>query len=247
MAIETWLGSGHVSMRPYGSTAPFERVGNCSRLEFNISEATVTLRDFTQPGGGTYDEVRRVDTVEVGMTLHDLNTANLVRQLFGTSSAVASAPVASEEHTAKKGQVVALDKMPLTITTVKSEDGLTTYTAGTDYSLSGAGLYIPEDSTIPNEAVIDVAYTSANCDVIEALTTSAQAYELLFEGMNEAGTNKRANLRVYRVRIGAAQGLNWIGEDFAAMEVSGTSLKDPTKTGAGKSTYFRVEKEKAAA
>lgn len=245
MAIETWLGSGHVSLRPYGSTAPFERVGNCSKLEFNISETTVTQTDFTQPGGGTYDEVRRIDTVEVSLTLHDLSTANLVRQLFGTSSAVTSEAVASETHTAQKGQVVALDKMPLSITTVKSQDGLTTYAVDTDYSLSGAGLYIPEGSTIPDAAVIDVAYTSANADVIEALTTAAGAYELLFEGMNEAGTNKRANLRVYRVRIGAAQGLGWIGTDFAAMDVTGTALKDTTKTGAGKSTYFRVEKEKA--
>lgn len=245
MAIETWLGSGHVSLREYGTTVPFQRVGNCSRLEFNLNETTIEQRDFTSPGGGTYDEVRRIESVEMGMTLHDLNTANLARVLYADTSTVAAASAIAESHTAKPGQVVALNKMPLAITSVKSQDDVTTYTEGTDYSLSGAGLYIPADSTIAADATINVIYTCPDYDVIEALTTSGKAYELLFEGMNEGGTNKRSNVRVYRVRIGAAQGLNWIGEDFAAMEVTGKLLKDPTKTGANKSTYFRVEKETA--
>lgn len=245
MAIETWLGSGHVSLRAYGSTVPFERVGNCSRLEFNINEQTIELKDHTSPGGGTYDEVRRIDSVEMGMTLHDLNTANLARVLYADFSTVASATAIAEAHTAALGKVIALAKMPLTITSVKSADDVTTYVADTDYSLTGAGLYIPADSNIPAAATVNVVYVCADYDVIEALTTAGLAYELMFEGMNEGGTNKRSNIKVYRVRIGAAQGLNWIGEEFAALEVTGKLLKDPTKTGVGKSTYFRVEKEAA--
>jgi hypothetical protein len=246
MAIETWLGSGHVSLRVYGSTVPFQRVGNCSRLEFNLNETTIEQRDFTSGGGGTYDEVRRIESVEMGMTLHDLNTANLARVLYADTSSVASAAVSNELKVANLDRVIALAKMPLTITSVKSQDDVTTYVAGDDYSLSGAGIYIPAGSSIPEDATVKVSYTCANYDVIEALTTTGLAYELMFEGLNEGGTNKRGNVHVYRVRIGAAQGLNWIGEDFAALEVTGKLLKDPTKSGAGKSTYFRVEKEKAA-
>ena len=102
-----------------------------------------------------------------------------------------------------------------------------------------------ESMKILEAAIPELAQGAFQRAYYEALTTSGKAYELLFEGMNEGGTNKRSNVRVYRVRIGAAQGLNWIGEDFAAMEVTGKLLKDPTKTGANKSTYFRVEKETA--
>jgi hypothetical protein len=44
----------------------------------------------------------------------------------------------------------------------------------------------------------------------------------------------------HRVKVGAAQNIGLIGDDYAALEVSGKLLKDTTKNGTSVSQYFRV-------
>jgi len=246
MAIETWLGSGNVSLRAYGSSAPFARIGNCEQLSFNINENEISLADHTSPGGGKYDSVRRIESVEIAMSWNELSVSNLVKVLYATSTYLKPEAVAGEKHKAAPGGLIVLDRMPLTITTVKNGASELKADDGA-YVATGGGILIPEDSALPADTELTIAYQGAGVDVIEALTDSGQVYEMFFEGMNEAGTGKRANIRIHRVKIGAAQDLNWIGDDFAALDVTAESLKDTTRGGVGKSAYFRIEKERAAA
>ncbi len=76
---------------------------------------------------------------------------------------------------------------------------------------------------------------------MQALTTSGKEYELYFEGLNEARSGKPVTVQAYRVKLGAAQALSLIGEDYAALEMTGKLLKDTSKSGVGVSQYFRVE------
>jgi hypothetical protein len=113
--------------------------------------------------------------------------------------------------------------------------------ANTDYVVTAAGLEIPTGSTITTDTDIHIDYTPAAGNAVEALTGSAQEYEIYFAGLNEARSGKAVNVHAYRVKLGAAQNLSLIGEDYLALELAGKVLKDTTKTGAGISQYFKTQ------
>ena len=83
--------------------------------------------------------------------------------------------------------------------------------------------------------------TATGVATIEALTTGAQTFEMVFEGVNEAATGKTVTVTVHRAKIGAAQGLGFIGDDFGALEITGEVLIDTGITTAGLSQFFKVE------
>ena len=47
-------------------------------------------------------------------------------------------------------------------------------------------------------------------------------------------------MEVWRVSQSVTKKLMLLGKDFGAIEVDGTVLQDPTKTGAGISRYYRT-------
>jgi len=240
MSDYSYIGSGRIYLKEIGGTTGLVEVGNCSALSFNVTEDTIELKDFTQPGGGTWNEVKRISAVEASMTLHELNAANLSRALYGTATVTATGTVTDEAHNdVKKGDFIATAFMPSAITTVKV--GSTTKTAGTDYEVRSGGIYIIPGGTILDDDDITITYTKAAADVVQALTTAGKEYQLVFDGLNEARSGKKTRVSAYRVKIGALSSLGLIGEEFAAMEVTGKLLKDTTKSGAGVSQYFRVE------
>lgn len=305
MADYSYLGSGKVSLREIGSAAGFIEVGNCSALGFAVTEDTKELKDYTQPGGGTYNEVKRISAVEASITMHDLSPANLARALYGAASAVTEAPVVGEALTVYPGAVGPFANMPKSSvnptvatpgaaaptranttayalnayvvpatgngyyykattagtsggsiptypTTVGATvtDGTVVWTcagkiavvANTDYEVRAGGILVYAASTIAGESWT-VGYTKAATDVVQALVNSGKEYELLFEGLNEARSGKRTIVQAYRVKIGAAANIGLLGEDYAALEVTGKLLKDTSKTGQGVSQYFKAQIE----
>ncbi len=243
MADYSYLGSGRIYLKEIGGSAGLIEVGNCSALNFSVTEETKELKDYTQAGGGTYNEVRRITAVECSITMHDLNAANLARALYGDADAVAAGTVTGEVHTGvKPGDFVKFAKIPTGSITVSNETPAT-LVAGTDYEARPGGIYILPTTSLVNAAGEDltVGYANAASDVVQALTDSGKEYELVFGGLNEARSGKNTIVHAYRVKIGAAQNLGLIGEDYAALEVTGKLLKDTSKTGAGVSQYFKVD------
>lgn len=240
MADFSYLGSGRIYLREIGASAGLIEVGNCSALNFAVNEDTIELKDFTQPGGGTYNEVRRVASVEASMTMHDLSGANLARALYGAKTTVATAAVVDESHVvAAQGDFIPTTFLPSAIGTVKVLAA--TMVENVDYEVRPSGIVIIAGGGIdPADAVL-ISYTKAGYDVVNALVNSGKEYEMVFDGLNEARSGKRTRISAYRVKIGAAQNLSLIGEDYAALEVTGKLLKDTTKVGAGISQYFKVE------
>jgi hypothetical protein len=80
----------------------------------------------------------------------------------------------------------------------------------------------------------------ANVATIEALTTGAKTFGMVFAGVNEAATDRTVTVTVHRGKIGAAQGLAFIGDDFGALEITGEVLIDTSITTAGLSQFFKV-------
>lgn len=246
MARQTYayLGSGKIKMREVGAAAPFVAIGNCSALTFGAELNSLNLADYTKPGGGTYARVDRVSNVTVNLTAHDLDAKNLAKATGGEASVQAAGTVAAEPVVAYKGGTTPLARAPSSITTVTAVGGGTTYDAGDDYLITPGGLEIPAGSSIPDpvDGAPNIAVTYANTaqQVMQAMVNSGKEYELLFEGLNEAESDTPVIVHAFRVKFAPAQAINFIGDDFAALELTGTALQDATKNGVGISKYWKA-------
>ena len=99
----------------------------------------------------------------------------------------------------------------------------------------------PENLAMVLFGTVDIDSNTPTKATIEALTTGAQTFKLVFEGVNEAATGKKVDVTVHRAKIGAAQGLGFIGDEFAALEITGEVLIDTSINTAGLSQFFKVE------
>lgn len=307
MADYSYLGAGKVYIKEVGADSGHIFVGNVSVLNFAVTEETKELQDFTQGGGGTYNEVKRITAVEASMTMHDLSPDNLSRVLYGETSAVAEATVTNEEYIGYKGAFIPFANIPKTsvapvvevsngldattranstayalgvylapatpngffykVTTAGTSaaspptfgttvggtttDGTATLTcmgkillvADTDYTVENGGISILEAASFTDGEELRFDYTNVAADVVQALLNSGKEWDIFFDGLNEARSGKRTTVNAYRVKIGAAQNLSLIGDDFAGLEVTGKVLKDTTKNGTSVSQYFKVAME----
>jgi hypothetical protein len=205
------------------------------------------LQDYTTPGGGKRNEVRRLTGVEIGYTFHDFSAENFARALRAQTTNTASGNVVDEQVVAYKGGYTPLAHIASSITAVRPAGGITPFAAGTDYQLIDGQLYIPSTSTVTDPvagaANIEVDYARAAQKKVQALVDSNKQYELVFMGLNEARSGKRVRVRCHKVSGGLISQFALIGDDYGAGEVTGALLSDTTKTGSGISKYMTVEME----
>lgn len=246
MEDKSYIGSGNILVREFGAAAPFEEMGNCSALTLSPQEDVKSLQDFTKPGGGKRNEVRRVTGVDASWTFHDYSAENFARGLRANFATIPAGTATDEVLVAYKGGYTPMAKIATAITTVEPDGGGTAYTVGTDYELRDGQLYIPSTSTIPDPVAgaenIQVTYTYAAQKKVQALVNPNQQYELLFMGLNEAQSGKRARVHCHKVSGGVLQQMALLGEDYGAGEVNGGLLADTSKP-TGESQYFTVELE----
>lgn len=240
----SYIGSGRILARKRGDEAGFREIGNCSALSLGVEQEEKRLRDFRAPGGGTYNGVDRITGVTINLTAHDLSPENLALVLYGTTEAVAGGAVVDEPGVAFKGGYLVLDGNPSAVSAVKSPDGVTTYVAGDDYIVQHGAIWIPVDSAIPDPvdadtANVEVSYTNKAGDLVQALAGAAEELELVFLGLNEADSGSSATVKVWRAKLSPTQSLPLIGDDYAALEMTGSAMADASKTG-GESQYFSV-------
>lgn len=243
----SYLGSGSILIREYGSAAPLVSMGNCSALTFSPQEDVKSLLDYTQPGGNKRNEVRRLTGVDMSLTFHDFGGSQFAIGLRSESTSFAGGTATDETAVAYKGGYTKLAKIGTAITTVEPAGGGTAFTAGTDYELRDGMLYIPSTSTITNPvsgaANVQVTYTYVAQDKVEALVDSNKQYELVFIGLNEAQSGKRVRIVAHKVSGGVIQEIAALGDDFGSGQISGSLLSDSTKTGDGISKYMTWENE----
>jgi hypothetical protein len=235
----SYVGAGQVYLKVVGASAGLLPIGNVSALGFAVAEDVKELKDHTQPGGGTYNEVRRIQSVEASMTLHDLSPENLCRALYGNSAAISAATVTDESHTAYAGALLKTAFPASSITSVK--EGATVLTENTDYTVVPGGIIVIAGGALADGNTALITYVKAAASIIQALTEAGQEYEIVFAGLNEARSGKAVNVHAYRCKLGATKNLALIADDYAGLEVAGKLLKDTTKTGDNVSQYFKVE------
>jgi len=240
----SYLGSGKLLLREFGAATPFEEVGNVSALSFSPQVNSLTLADYTQPGGGTRNRVDRVTEVQIAYTFHDYNAGNFARSMRGTVSEIAGGTAASEPVVAYPGGFTPLAYIASAITSVKSADGEDTYIAGTDYELVDGGLRVLEDGGIPapvgGAANVSVSYSYLGAERVQAFVTSAKQYEALFVGLNEARSGKEVRVHAHKISGGVIQELGLLGDQYGQGQVQGALQADTSKA-VGLSQYFTVD------
>ena len=247
IADASYIGKGEIFLGPYAGGAAMVSIGNCSELTFSHATEKKELLDYTSAGGGKANSIERITGVTTSIKAHDINAKNLSLGAFGSTSAVTAAPVTAEEHAAYKGGLVPFTYVPdLSIAPVITNTaGTTTYAAGTDYVLTGAGIYVLAGGTITDAIAgadnLKVSYTKKAVSVVEALVASAQEFKLIFVGLNEAQSGKQAIVSTHRFKPGAAQNVSYLGDDYASLDLPGEALSDSLITGAGLSKFYKVQ------
>ncbi|PTQ70354.1 hypothetical protein [Pseudomonas sp. GV071] len=262
MAIkkETVVIGGHLKARLAGTNVPFQKVGLVSTIQHATETNSLTLSDTTTPQGGEYDSLDRINSVTLTINFREIFTWVLAALVWGDFSSVSATTVTAESHPAAVDGTILLDKMPLTVsgvshTTTGGSPVTTEFDEFDDWVMTGAGIEVVSGGALETaikaatgEYLVEVDYSSANFDVVEALTNSGKTFELLFEGENAAGTQLRVDARFFQCRLNPATQMDWINtEDFGGFEATAKVLRDNSKVGAGTSKYFKVRKELAAA
>lgn len=235
---------GQLYARAYGSTALHMPVGNVLELSLEHSEDVQTQEDMTRLGGGTHAEVRRVKEVKMKAKIADLNVVNLARAVLGTVESIDAGDVADEPYVATLGGLLPLTHISPTAFVLKkgaTAGAATPVAMAGNYEVRPEGvLLLPEAVGVANSDLLWASYSYGAYAAIEALTTKAPELDLLFGGLNEADGGNPAVTNIFRASQGVTKSLTLIGKGFNALDVEGTVLLDPTKTGTGISRYYRT-------
>ncbi len=255
--IETVIMGAIVKIRSAGTGKPFRDAGLVSTVQQATDTSDILLANTRSPEGGNFDKKVRINAMTLAMNFREFNTDNIASNLWADVTAVPSAAVTGEEREAEVGKTCVLDKMPLTITTVvDAATGLVVFVEDDDFRMTGSGIEPLEGSSLADAIaayavsdpglpyLLEIDYTSAAFDEIEALVNSGEEFEIMLEGQNGAGTKGRINPRFWRCKFAPAASLDWLGtDDFMGMQVAVEVLADPTR-GTGKSAYMKIQKEK---
>lgn len=236
---KSYIGVGKVLARAYGATGRYRYVGNVSKLALKHKLDTKKQKDYTRSGGGVAARIDRIDTIESAMTWLSFSPENWAVACAGQLNAVVGGTVAAEVVKGYLDSTVRLANPPSAITTVTNSAATTTYLAGTDYEKSASGIYIFPASTIIDAADLKVTYTYGAYSRVEGVMQSVTEMQLLFEGLNEADSNKPVLVDLWRVAVPSADEIALIGDDFGRSDFASELLKDGTK-GGGVSAYYRA-------
>ena len=208
LAQYSFIGVGSFWIRnKTASEDHFIEIGNVNEATFSADEDKLELRDYTSPGGGNANTLSRLQTPVLNLTISNLSPLMLSTGLRGTKTTKAAGAKTDEAHTAYLGTgengFVRLDFVPDTTQTitVTGSGGTPTYTAGTDYTVSSTGIIILNGGAITDSTAIEVDYTALGSTIVEALTSSANEYEIILDGVNEAKSNAAVAVTFHSISL----------------------------------------------
>ncbi len=245
----SFIGTGKIKIAQYSSGATFSArnfvdVGNASVFEYSFSETRKELLDYQDPSGGLAASVVRLDKVEGKMDLRVFSAANLALALWGTAAVPGVTPITGEAHVITAGSFVPSERLINTAVAPVVKKGTTTVST-TDYVVTGGGITIA--STISTGGVtsgdaITIDYTPLASSTIQTLISTAPLVSIFFEGVNGVD-GKYATNRIYKAKLGVAQNVGYISEDFNTLSLTFSIEKDTTVSGGGISQFLKLESE----
>jgi hypothetical protein len=243
-----FIGKAKVRVALYsaGSTfenRPFRYVENVSNFQFSFSEEEKKLADYASASGGVDASVKRISDVSGSIDMRHFSADNLALALWGTTAALTATPIVGESgYKIVPNMFVPTKRLINTSVAPVVKKGATTILAA-DYTVSAGGITI--SSTITTGSVssgdsITIDYTPQLSNDVQALMSSAPDISIHVEGINEVD-GKYTIFKGYKAKLGVAQNVSLIGDDFGTLTVSLTFQKDETIVTGGKSQYFEMQ------
>lgn len=242
---------GQFYMKKYGDAASsFLPMGNASAFAINHEVTSIAQEDFTGLGGNAC-AIDYIASANIAMTLNCLNKENLAIAFQGIAKRLAETSITDEEHSVVTvGSLIPLAFIPEKGTVVVTDDDASpqTFTEGTDYIVTSAGIKTLVGGSIVIGDNLLVSYSYGIGNIIEGITTGQQVYEIIFDGTNYGEDGEQeVVLRVWKIKFGPTATFNLLNAgEFSSLEVTGQILKDETKVGNDVSKYYNFESREIA-
>ena len=246
-----FIGKAKIRIGLYSSGATFKArelryLENTSRFELSFSEEEKKLLDYTNASGGNDSSVKRINDITGALDPRHFTPENLALALWGTTSALdATAIVGESGFKIVPKMFLPTDRIIDMSEPVVLKKGATVIDTD-DYTVSPGGVLIADAITtasVTSGDAVTIDYTPVASHDIQALVKSAPEVSIMWEGLNEVN-GKYTIGKIWKAKLGAAQNVGFITEDFGTLAISVTVLKDETVPAAGdKSQYFKLETE----
>lgn len=222
---------------------PFRSLENVSAFSFSFSEEEKKLPDFASASGGVDASVKRISDVTGTLDMRHFTPENFALALWGTTAALSATPISDEAgYKIVSGAFVPTKRLINTSVAPVVKKGATTILTA-DYTVSPGGITIASAITtgsVVSGDAITISYTPQASADVQSLISSAPDISIHVEGVNEVD-GKYLIFRGYKAKLGVAQNVSLIGDDFGTLQVSLTFQKDSTIVTAGKSQYFELQ------
>lgn len=237
-----YIGKGTIYLKaPAGGLLP---IGNCSKLQLTVETEEKNLLDYESAGGGNVASDERISNVVAAITAHDLSPQNLAIATRGAVTAYAGGTVTDEAHAdIVVGTLIPFDHVPNMASAITVKRGVTTLTLDSDYSLTGrSGITTIAGGT---NTLIDgddllISYTGLADSIVQALVNAGLEYELFLDGLNESRSGDAVQLKIHKAKPSPSS-VDFIGDDYAGLELNFKVIKDSTKNGTTVSQYYTVK------
>lgn len=243
-----YIGKAKVRVALFSSGSTFENrlwrdVENTSAFDFAFAEEEKKLPDFASAAGGVDASVKRITDVTGSLAMRHFTAANLALVLWGTTKSLAATPIVDEAgYKIVPSTFVPTKRLINTSVAPVVKKGATTILTA-DYTVSAAGITIASTITTGSVAsgdAITISYTPLAGSDVQALLSSAPDISIHLEGVNEVD-GKYTVFKGYKVKLGVAQQVALIGDDFGTLIASLTFQKDATITDPLLSQYFEMQ------
>ena len=240
----TFIGKGEIHLQVRGAGKALLPVGNCSELTVSFEEDSKSALDFTSPGGGQANSLTRITQFTGNIKHLDISADNLALALRGAVEKVTGGTQVTDEDQPAVGvvdELIPFDFLPdlNEAISVKDAESSAALAVDVDYEITRTGIRILKGDNIGATGLL-VSYMKSDQEIMQALVAAGQEFKLVFNGLNEAQSGKAVNITIHRVKFSPAQGLSFIGDDFAEMDTGFNALSDSTITGDQVSKYMKV-------
>lgn len=224
-----------------GNPMGFVPIGNVPDLKITVSTSVLEHQEAHTGQRGTDLRLTTETKCALSMTLENFIADNLALVSRGQATKVVAGSATGEAITAYLGKVVSLAHIQ--VSSVVVSDGVTPLVAGTDYFVNDSAGSIKFADTITGVLdgdVLDVDYSFAEQQVVDALTQGTKEMYMRFEGLNTAEGNTPVVIEVFKFSTDPFKELSLIGTTIQSFVLEGSVLADSLHSLG--SLYFTVTK-----
>ncbi len=242
---ESFVGQGDCFidfLNDNGSENGYSVTGNATTLEITPDSE---IKEQFGRGRDNYGQV--IASVNIPkphkfkIMLDQLDQRTMAINFLGEDSVIntASGSITDEAIAVKHDKYVMLSKRGLSSVVVKSSDGVTTYTASTDYVvIARTGLLMAlSTGTIADGATVKVSasYAAETGWKVIGATKPSVRMRIFMDGRNLVN-GKNVYVKVWHVQVKPTQPVDFLSPDFKGVELEGTMI-----TPTGYASPYQVE------